>query len=158
MQMNAINHDMTAPEGAVPTGEMFNGRQVYRMEVEVVGKLVQRRDPISGEPMWHLKDGQKTRPMTEREPSRYEEREFVLEPVGNGNTQINYDFRPSAQEMASRAARAAFSPEAVHARLEAQQAETEAVKSVLADLGVTPEMIAERMAERAAEPPKAKRK
>lgn len=157
MQLNGINHDMTPPEGGVPTGEVFNGLQVWRVPVRVEGALAERRDPITKEIMWHLKDGQKVRPMMAREPATVVERECVLVPVGNGMTQINYDFRPSADELAQRHARESFTPEAVLARMERQQAETDAVKSLLADLGVTPEMIAEKLAEQGAEAPRRKK-
>jgi hypothetical protein len=126
-----IQHNMTPPEGAVPTGEMYGGRIVYARTVSVPTKVL-LRDPDTGDVQYHYheKTGQRIKAKTDLEWADREE-EFVLMPLGNGNTEIVRDFRPHPETEARKKAVAAISNENL-------AAEIDLMKRMMAAVGIDP--------------------
>lgn len=116
-----VNHNMTAPAGSTPTGEMHLGvYPVYRRMVER-GRIVPVRNE-QGEVLYHKRNGVITeREVTKRETWE-EEQEFILMPVGNGQTEIVTNFRASPDEAIRKQREAENSNDALAERLKLLEA------------------------------------
>lgn len=99
----AVRHNMEPPAEAEMTGEVHTNSAgdrfpVYRETVPVEGRRPQR--DADGNVLYHLRpDGSRHRPMMESFIQSVVSREYVIEPVGNGITQKNFNFRPTKDEL-----------------------------------------------------------
>lgn len=94
----AVRGNMTPPRGAIPTGELYQGRTVYK-ELRRRFKRQLARDP-DGEILYHTgPNGEKKRPMWELAEDTPEWIEYVIDDLGNGMTYRNTGFRPTQHEL-----------------------------------------------------------
>lgn len=101
-----VNHNLTPPDDAIPTGETFTDSAGNRFPIyKEVREVTEKREvkDSAGNVLYHLnKDNTRQKPMTERVVVGTIEKEYVIVPVGDGTSQKNYLFRPSAEEIEMR--------------------------------------------------------
>lgn len=101
---NHIRGNAAPPKGAEATGEVVNGKPVYRMRERVkIG--VKPMTSVAGQPIY--KSTQPGLPPQQRLSPVFETRtyEFVLEDVGSGMVKKNRHFRESPEVLAAQAAK-----------------------------------------------------
>lgn len=138
--MPFIRGEETLPYGARRTGEFSaTGKEVYA-EDEEIREEVQLYGPDK-KPRWYTNpDGTRKKPMTEFQVVEVRERKFILEQIGNGMVQKNYDFQPDPMEAERARIAAENSPEKVRERMQRQ----EAILLALAEkLGMDPKELTE---------------
>ncbi|HET7322161.1 MAG TPA: hypothetical protein VFI96_06675 [Longimicrobiaceae bacterium] len=134
-----INHNLTPPSGARATGELYLG--VYPVYERTVERHAQEQvKGEDGEPLFHRHPATgvvTSKPVTRLETWE-EDEEFILMPVGNGQTEIVRDFRPSPDEAATVRRAEANAPDKLAERLSRLEAGMNA-------LGLTPDAIEEAL-------------
>lgn len=145
-----VKGNMDRPDGATMVGVHSSGVPIYE---ETVPKYKTRplKDAL-GKPVYLMRGGQAVQQRFEQVEDGTVTRKFILNDLGNGVVQKNYDFEASEDEVARIEAAAQATPDAVLARLEKIERGLALSGLALDDL----EALAERDAASRRQPPPAK--
>lgn len=133
-QAKIVRGNTSKPSDAEFTGRYHRDQPIYVEKVPVF-RLVPLKDETGEVVYKHWNNGRKRVEMVP-EVTGYEEREYVIEDLGNGMTPKNYAFQPTAQEVQRKKAADELTPEAL-LRFKRQ------VESVFKKLNLSPEDVAQ---------------
>lgn len=106
-----VRGNTNKPKNADFTGRYHRDQPIFVEKLPII-----EHKPIrdaAGEPVRKHWNNGRSRIETEPVVTRYEEREFVIEDLGNGQTPRNYHFAPTEEELERQAAVAATQPDQV---------------------------------------------
>jgi hypothetical protein len=94
-----VRGNMQKPRKATFTGRYHGDQPIYSEKVPIYGKPVPVLDE-AGEPVYKVYNNGSKKLRTKPNITGYRDREYVIEDLGNGQTPKNYDFAPTAAELA----------------------------------------------------------